>query len=375
MEQIKIYLKYIKDVISGEEYLSDREKYSLVLHICAISHIIFSIMFLGFGNILLMLYNLLSFLTYESMISLVKNKKYMLIALAFSLEVNVFVIFTTLAYGYNLNFNLFCFLIIPAVFYITSMTKTFKYPFPFSCSLSVISLGTYIFSVLYKNDGYINLLKNYPVLTRITSVMNIVITAILLGVFSFMFTVEMKNSTATLESRTKQFRQLSSIDPLTKLANRRSMMEKLNISMHLLRKDKKVFSLILGDIDDFKKVNDTYGHDCGDKVLVMVADTISSQMREGDFVCRWGGEEILILVNGNIDAAKSLGDRILEKVCANEVRYENNIVKVTMTFGVAEANESFRIEDFIQKADNRLYYGKTHGKCQVVDQIPNSVNS
>ena len=189
-----------------------------------------------------------------------------------------------------------------------------------------------------------------------------------------MFTIEMRNSTTTLENRTRQLKQLSSIDPLTKLANRRSMMEKLNISMHLLRKDKKVFSLILGDIDDFKKVNDTYGHDCGDKVLVMVADTISSQMREGDFVCRWGGEEILILVNGNIDAAKSLGERILNKICSSEVNHEGNSVKVTMTFGVAQANESFRIEDFIQQADNRLYYGKTHGKCQVVAEIPNSVN-
>ena len=107
----------------------------------------------------------------------------------------------------------------------------------------------------------------------------------------------------------------------------------------------------------------------------MVADTISSQMRDGDFVCRWGGEEILILVNGNIEAAKSLAERILAKICQNVVTHENKNIKVTMTFGVAQANESFRIEDFIQQADNRLYYGKTHGKCQVVAEIPNIINS
>ena len=189
-----------------------------------------------------------------------------------------------------------------------------------------------------------------------------------------MFTIEMRNSTTTLENRTKQLKQLSSVDPLTKLANRRSMMEKLNIAMHLLKKDKKIFSIVMGDIDDFKKVNDTYGHDAGDKVLVMVAETISSQLRDGDYVSRWGGEEILILVNGNLEAAKSLSERILNKLNQSEVIYENRPVKVTMTFGVAQANESFRIEDFIQQADNRLYYGKTHGKNQVVAEIPNSVN-
>ncbi|MBR5067014.1 MAG: GGDEF domain-containing protein [Lachnospiraceae bacterium] len=374
MDQIKIYLNYIKEIINGEEYLSDRDKFTLILHLCAVSHLIFAGIFLGFGNILMMLYNLLSFLIYESLVTLTKNKQFKLITLAITAEVNVFVLLSTLAYGKGLYFNLFCFLLIPAVFYISNSAKAFKHPFFASIVVTIITMANYIFSAFYENNNYQTLVERYHVLLIITIVLNITVTAFLLGLFCFMFTIEMRNSTATLENRTRQLKQLSSIDPLTKLANRRSMMEKLNISMHLLRKDKKVFSLILGDIDDFKKVNDTYGHDCGDKVLVMVADTISSQMREGDFVCRWGGEEILILVNGNIEAAKSLGDRILNKICASEVNHEGNTVKVTMTFGVAQANESFRIEDFIQQADNRLYYGKTHGKCQVVAEIPNSVN-
>ncbi len=375
MEQIKIYLNYIKDIINGEEYLSDREKFTLILHICAISHLLFAIIFLGFGNILLMLYNLLSFLVYESMVTLAKNKQFKLIIFAICVEVNLFVLLTTLAYGNRLCFNLFCFLLVPASFYITYTAKKYKHPFAVSSLISAISAVTFSFSILFPNDNYMTLFEYSPTLFVITVALNIVITFLLLAIFCFMFTIEMRNSTATLENRTRQLKQLSSVDPLTKLANRRSMTEKLNISMHLLRKDKKAFSVIMGDIDNFKKVNDTYGHDCGDKVLVMVANTISSQMRDGDFVCRWGGEEILILVNGNIEAAKSLAERILNNICQNEVIHENNTIKVTMTFGVAQANESFRIEDFIQQADNRLYYGKTHGKCQVVAEIPNIINS
>ncbi len=375
MEQIKIYLNYIKDIINGEEYLSDREKFTLILHICAISHLLFAIIFLGFGNILLMLYNLLSFLVYESMVTLAKNKQFKLIIFAICVEVNLFVLLTTLAYGNRLCFNLFCFLLVPASFYITYTAKKYKHPFAVSSLISAISAAIFSFSILFPNDNYMTLFEYSPTLFVITVVLNILITFLLLAIFCFMFTLEMRNSTATLENRTRQLKQLSSVDPLTKLANRRSMTEKLNISMHLLRKDKKAFSVIMGDIDNFKKVNDTYGHDCGDKVLVMVANTISSQMRDGDFVCRWGGEEILILVNGNIEAAKSLAERILNNICQNEVIHENNTIKVTMTFGVAQANESFRIEDFIQQADNRLYYGKTHGKCQVVAEIPNIINS
>ena len=374
MEQIKNYLNYIKDIINGEEYLSDRDKFSIILHICAVSHFLFAILFLAFGSIILMLYNLLSFLVYESMVSLAKNKHFKLIVFAICVEVNLFVFLTSLAYGHELGFNLFCFLLIPASFYITYTAKNYKHPFLVSALISSIAMGMFIFSIFYPGGSFDKLVIDHPKLVSFSMVVNIFITCFLLSIFSFMFTIEMRNSTTTLENRTKQLKQLSSVDPLTKLANRRSMMEKLNIAMHLLKKDKKIFSIVMGDIDDFKKVNDTYGHDAGDKVLVMVAETISSQLRDGDYVSRWGGEEILILVNGNLEAAKSLSERILNKLNQSEVIYENRPVKVTMTFGVAQANESFRIEDFIQQADNRLYYGKTHGKNQVVAEIPNSVN-
>ena len=97
MDQIKIYLNYIKDIINGEEYLSDRDKFTLILHLCAFSHLIFAGLFLGFGNILMMLYNLLSFLVYESLVTLTKNKQFKLITLAITAEVNVFVLLSTLA--------------------------------------------------------------------------------------------------------------------------------------------------------------------------------------------------------------------------------------------------------------------------------------
>lgn len=371
MDQLKIYLKYISDVIKGEEYLSDREKFTLFLHSCAIIHLIDGALYLGFGNIAMLIYNLLAFLTYEWMVSLAKSKQFKTVTILSSIEVIIFVVFATLFDGNLLYFNLYCFLMIPAAFYITTIAKSIKRPFMTSSIISGLSIGTYLFSVLYKVTPDPEFLQDYAFLITFTQVLNILFTMVFFAALSFMFSMEMRNSTNALEHRNSQLKILSSSDPLTKLANRRSMTEQLNLAMHKLKRDKQCFSVILGDIDDFKKVNDTFGHDCGDKVLCMVSNTISSQMRDGDFVCRWGGEEILILVNGNLDAAKSLAERILSKICENEVYSDGNVVKVSMTFGVAEANESFTIEDFIQQADNRLYYGKTHGKCQVVSRIPN----
>lgn len=371
MDQMKIYLKYISDIIKGEEYLSDREKFTLFLHSCAVIHLIDGALFLGFGNIAMLIYNLLAFLTYEWMVSLAKSKQFKTVTILSTVEVILFVVFTTLFNGNLLFFNLYAFLMIPAAFYITTIAKSIKHPFLAASVISIFSIGTYLFSNLYTVTPDPDFLQTYSTLITVTRVINIFFTMFFLASLSFMFSMEMRNSTNALEHRNTQLKILSTSDPLTKLANRRSMTEQLNLAMHKLKRDKKHFSVILGDIDDFKKVNDTFGHDCGDKVLCMVSNTISSQMRDGDFVCRWGGEEILILVNGNLDAANSLAERILSKICENEVYCDGNIVKVSMTFGVAEANESFTIEDFIQQADNRLYYGKTHGKCQVVSRIPN----
>lgn len=370
MGQIKNYYQVIKEIITGEEYLSDKDKFTLLLHFCALVHIIDAAFFLGFGDILMLLYNLVAFLIYESCVSLAKNKKFKIISIITMVEVLVFVTFTTIIYGNNLYFNIYCFMIIPTVFYVTATSKEYKHPFVFATIVSLLTTAIFIFSVFYPGGNGLARINEHPFLTIVTKVGNIFVTADLMAVISFLFGMEMKNSYQALENRNNQLVRLSKRDPLTKLPNRRSMAEQLNLAMHKLKREKKKFCVILGDIDDFKKVNDTYGHDCGDKVLVMVANTISSQLRDGDYVCRWGGEEILIIVNGNMDAAKAFGERVLNKIKNQKVEYEGNIFNITMTFGIAEANESLRIEDFITQADNRLYYGKAHGKAQVVSEIP-----
>ena len=131
----------------------------------------------------------------------------------------------------------------------------------------------------------------------------------------------------------------------------------------------KTFCLLLVDIDNFKKVNDTYGHDCGDDVLVTISNLIMSDIREGDFVCRWGGEEILILLRADLNVSKQVAWRICNDVRNTAVKCHDIKLSVTVTIGVAAYKQEQSFQSMIEEADRNMYYGKSHGKNQVVTTL------
>lgn len=366
---IKNFFHLIKNIINGDEYISDRAKVTYTLTFLSIMHLFYALFFLSTGTFSLIFYNMIAFMIMQFLIR-IAHQKHLFVAMTVAcFEILIFSFISTFILGDNLNFNLFCFSIIPPVFYISSTVKDFKKHAWFSVIFSSLALVTYVLSVIYGKEiistsfplesvGFIYFFK----------ITNGLITISMFTVFLFLFTWEMKNNNATLEKRNHQLQQFANVDPLTRLPNRRSMMQTLNVAMHELSRGKTKFSIILGDIDNFKKINDNYGHDMGDKVLLTVAHTISAQLREGDAVCRWGGEEILILVKGNLESATAIAERIRLTISTTEVIHNNNSIRVSMTLGVTEAEIGYRIEQIIQSADNRMYYGKLHGKNQVVSK-------
>ena len=188
--------------------------------------------------------------------------------------------------------------------------------------------------------------------------------------FSFLFVWELMSKQRILQQQNDQLDELAHKDPLTHLLNRRSMNELIETHMDNLKKTGKRFTIVLGDIDNFKSVNDTYGHEAGDMVLVAVSEIISRNVGPSDLVSRWGGEEILILLSDPLEAATLTTDRIRKRIDENIVSHEGQDIHVSMTFGAAESIPGFRIEHLIQQADDKLYYGKKHGKNQVVTNLP-----
>lgn len=164
----------------------------------------------------------------------------------------------------------------------------------------------------------------------------------------------------------KALRELVEQDLLTGLNNRRSG-EKLLKQVHdSFEKEGVPYCLAIGDIDHFKYVNDTYGHECGDVVLVESSRLLKEHMQGKGFVVRWGGEEFLLVYKDmNMDKALPHLQKLMDALRNMRVQYGETQIGITMTFGIAEGSEE-RIELIIRDADTKLYEGKSGGRDQIV---------
>lgn len=164
-------------------------------------------------------------------------------------------------------------------------------------------------------------------------------------------------------------RKLIEIDYLTSLDNRRSGQNILKQVYADAETYGTEFAIAIGDIDYFKKFNDTYGHDCGDLVLQAVAHELKKGSVGKGRAVRWGGEEFLIILD-RITYEQSLEtiQTILENVRACAVEYNNQKLSVTMTFGLIKGDHNYSIDELIKQADELLYKGKANGRNQIVAQ-------
>lgn len=162
-------------------------------------------------------------------------------------------------------------------------------------------------------------------------------------------------------------RKLVEQDTLTELNNRRFADKRLKQTQMQANLRGTSFVIAIGDIDFFKSVNDTYGHECGDLVLKKVALTLKNAMAGKGFVARWGGEEFLFVYDDmNLEAAKAEAEKMLDDIRAIIISYNEQTIHVTMTFGLAEGSVGSNITQLLQVADTKLYEGKTNGRNRVV---------
>jgi len=160
-------------------------------------------------------------------------------------------------------------------------------------------------------------------------------------------------------------RQRAVTDTLTGLPNREAYNQKLFDEMQRWQRYKHPLSLAVIDIDFFKKINDGYGHQTGDKVLKVVAHFVSKKLREIDFIARFGGEEfVLILPETNTDQSLILLNRIREKLASTPFKTGDEKITVTVSIGVAEFTDGDSSDDVFARADEALYKAKQSGRNQ-----------
>jgi diguanylate cyclase (GGDEF)-like protein len=160
------------------------------------------------------------------------------------------------------------------------------------------------------------------------------------------------------------FERLASTDNLTGIYNRHKFEELFKIELARVARYKNKLALIMLDIDHFKKVNDTYGHDIGDLALKNVVNVINSNIRHTDIFARWGGEEFLILCpETDSENALILSEKLRRAI---EVTVFKKVGKVTCSFGVASYEDDEAGDSFLKRVDNALYTAKDEGRNRVV---------
>lgn len=181
---------------------------------------------------------------------------------------------------------------------------------------------------------------------------------------------EVDRASAVIEKLTSRIQELESkvsLDPLTKVYNRRAMEQYLGQLVERFSGMKRMPPyLLMIDIDNFKQVNDTYGHIAGDKVLIFLANLLKQTLREGDKIFRYGGEEFIVALNRISDlGVHTVAERIISQMRKNRLKYKNREFSVTLSIGLTMLRTGDTAETLIDRADRAVYRAKKNGKDQI----------
>ena len=179
--------------------------------------------------------------------------------------------------------------------------------------------------------------------------------------------LKVEEKTRDLEAVVEKLTQLSTQDALTGLKNRRYFTQRAKAAWQNYKRHNHTFSLLIVDIDFFKRINDEYGHHVGDTVLVKIARILEDSLRESDVIARWGGEEFLILLPSlKVQEAFWVAEKLRKTVDDYEIDAPPYSVSATITCGVADIRDYDSVEACIHAIDKKLYVGKESGRNAVI---------
>lgn len=171
----------------------------------------------------------------------------------------------------------------------------------------------------------------------------------------------------TIRKYHRKLEYLAAKDTLTGLPNRRSFNKKFHHFFLLHKRNSNPMALLFLDLDDFKTINDTLGHQIGDEVLKRVADIIKQNIRKTDLVARWGGEEFIIsFIDSNMKEAEAIAEKLRTQIETDILLHQITNQTVTASFGLTNVNVDDTIDTILKRADNALYKAKASGKNKII---------
>lgn len=189
--------------------------------------------------------------------------------------------------------------------------------------------------------------------------------------FQKQITKELSNADKTITRLKLEIEKLereSNIDPLTKTYNRRVLIKDLEDILEVGKERTLDMQVILFDADDFKNINDTFGHIAGDKTLIYITRLIQNSIRKGIRIYRYGGEEFIIILNRTpLEAGEKVAERIIKNADESKLLYKGNTIHLTLSAGITNHLKGDTAETIIDRADNALYLAKKAGKnCAII---------
>jgi diguanylate cyclase (GGDEF)-like protein len=159
----------------------------------------------------------------------------------------------------------------------------------------------------------------------------------------------------------------SGIDGMTGLANRRDIMEKIDREASRSKRHQHPFTILLVNVDDFKKINDTHGYNAGDDVLVEIARVLRSCVRNEDICARWSGEEFLILLpETGTESSLPVAKKVLESICMTEFKANKPGIHITVSIGICEHDPAQKVQESISRVNQALLLAKKDGKNRYI---------
>ncbi len=296
--------------------------------------------------------NIGSFIAYGLCLKLISDKRYLSVIILSSVELITHSIAAIMVLGWTAGFQYYLIMFIPIIFVSARRAQWIK--LATLVGIFAIYSGMFIYTnnmpplvTLYTSDLYMIHLFNMGVCFGF------------LAVASQLYTEWASENEVDLQ-------KLANTDMLTGLLNRRKLIELISYESGRYERSYKAYCVIMADIDNFKSINDTYGHETGDYVLATTSHLIEQVVRKQDSASRWGGEEFLVLCpETDLEHANMVATRILNQVNSHKFEHNGLSFTVTLSMGVAEIGDEEQSEKCIARADDALYRAKHGGKNQV----------
>lgn len=326
-------------------------------------HVALLIFFALFGVSAMVYLNILSIAVYAYCINrLGKGRNPISCFLLMYFEILVHSFMAAVCVGWELGFAQYIVGLVPFGYHIClsmGTTKRQKYLLP-----TLMGTGSFLSYLLCRYIGVHQLATVYRLPLSVDGeyavyVFNTICLFSLLFWSSAAFIMDINHALDGMQETYEYLKNMAYVDPLTGLYNRRHMME-------LFMEAGEDYCVIMCDIDNFKRVNDGYGHDFGDLVLKDTAALIRNEMENAGHICRWGGEEVVILHRGSFEEACHSAESIRADMQAHGFTMYNKTIHCSMTMGVAAHVKGETPDETVKHADMRLYWGKQNGKNMVV---------